>query len=124
MASIYNETILKLYEERKLYKSSKSYWGKREYWSKNCSYGYAHYNPKTKEFEGTMGWKGIKQLYSRFKITINEKEYLRFMKHYKLKYNWIYTLSKTDLHWFYKDIEPYIILAKATEDYVCTSQHL
>jgi len=118
MASIYNERMLRLYENGELYKSKRSSWGKDGYWSKNCSYGYAHYKPEHNEFCYTLGWKGIKQLSDKFGDVFikddvqDEKAYLKFMKHFNLKYDWVYTLCSTDLRRFYKQIQSYIMLIK------------
>jgi len=112
MASIYNEKMMYLYDKGELYKSNRSSFGKCGFWSKNCSYGYAHYNPKTKEFAETLGWKGIQQLRKKFGVCMQEDDYLKFMKYYKLKYDWVYTLCKTDLRRFYKRILPYVMLVK------------
>jgi len=109
MASIYNEKMMYLYDKGELYQSKRRTDG---FWSKNCSYGYAHYNPKTKEFEGTLGWQGIQQLRKKFGVCMQEDDYLKFMKYYKLKYDWVYTLCKTDLRRFYKRILPYVMLVK------------
>jgi len=43
---------------------------------------------------------------------MHEDDYLKFMKYYKLNYDWVYTLCKMDLRRFYKKILPYVMLVK------------
>jgi hypothetical protein len=123
MACIYNETMLKLYARGELYKSKRSSMGKCGFWSKNCSYGYAHYNPETNEFAETLGWEGMERLNKRFskkgtppvfeQNNEHDKQlYFDFLKHYKKEHTWIYTIYGTELRRFYKQISPYIMLIK------------
>lgn len=118
MASIYNETMIKLYKygvqdsynkscyDGGLYKGYMFENG--GYYSKNCSYGYAHYNPRKNTFIYTMGYKGLMLINKWFKIyTIDgysrlqiydeekEKQYLQLLKDFKLKYDWYNTDFRT-----------------------------
>jgi len=98
MANIWNETMIQLYKTNQLpiSKGDFLYNGKKLY-MKNNLYGYAYYEPKTKEFINTLGYKGLYIINKLFKLGVNnythtienaEYDYLEIVKHLHLKNNW------------------------------------